>query len=30
MENRVEWHGAAPKDAQYEEAIAELKAQLID
>ena len=30
MENRVEWHGAAPKDAQYEEAIAELKSQLID
>jgi transketolase len=30
MENRVEWHGAAPKDAQYDEAIAELKAQLID
>jgi len=30
MENRVEWHGAAPKDAQYEEAIAELKALLVD
>jgi hypothetical protein len=30
MENRVEWHGAAPKDAQYEQAIAELQAQLDD
>jgi transketolase len=30
MENRVEWHGAAPKDAQYEEAIAEVKASLAD
>ena len=28
MENRVEWHGAAPKDAQYEQAIEELKALL--
>jgi transketolase len=30
MENRVEWHGAAPKDAQCEQALAELQAQLID
>ena len=30
MENRVEWHGAAPKDAQAEQALAELQAQLID
>jgi transketolase len=29
MENRVEWHGSAPKDAQYEQGIEELKAQLI-
>ncbi len=30
MENRVEWHGAAPKDAQCEQALAELQTQLID
>ena len=30
MENRVEWHGAAPKDAQCEQALCELQAQLID
>ncbi len=30
MENRVEWHGSAPKDAQYEQGIEELKAQLIE
>ena len=30
MEHRVEWHGAAPKDAQCEQALAELQAQLID
>ena len=30
MENRVEWHGAAPKDAQCEQALAELHSQLID
>ncbi|MBR0443472.1 MAG: transketolase [Clostridia bacterium] len=29
MENRVEWHGAAPKDAQYEQGMEELRAQLI-
>lgn len=29
MENRVEWHGSAPKDAQYAEGMEELKAQLI-
>ena len=28
MENRAEWHGSAPKDAQYEQAMAELKAAL--
>ena len=30
MENRVEWHGSAPKDAQYEQGIEELRAQLVD
>ncbi len=30
MENRVEWHGAAPKDAQYEQGMEELRAQLND
>ena len=30
MENRVEWHGAAPKDAQCEQALAELHSQLIN
>lgn len=29
MENRVEWHGSAPKDAQYAQGMEELKAQLI-
>ncbi len=29
MENRVEWHGVAPKDAQYQEGMEELRAQLI-
>ena len=29
MENRVEWHGAAPKDAQYEQGMDELRAQII-
>jgi transketolase len=24
MENQVNWHGAAPNDEQYEQAIAEL------
>ena len=24
MENKVNWHGTAPNDAQYEEAMAEL------
>ncbi len=28
MENQVSWHGAAPNDEQYEQAIAELKAAL--
>ena len=28
MENQVKWHGAAPNDAQHEQAIAELRAQL--
>ena len=28
MENQVSWHGAAPKDDQYEQAVAELKATL--
>lgn len=28
MENAVGWHGSAPNDEQYEQAIAELKAQL--
>ena len=30
MENRVEWHGSAPKDAQYEQGMEELRAQLLD
>ncbi len=30
MENQVKWHGSAPNDAQYEQAIAELKALLAD
>ena len=28
MENQVKWHGTAPNDAQYEQAVAEIKAQL--
>ena len=28
MENQVKWHGSAPNDAQYEQAVAELRAQL--
>ena len=28
MENQVKWHGSAPNDAQYEQAIAELRALL--
>lgn len=28
MENAVNWHGSAPNDEQYEEAMAELRAQL--
>ena len=28
MENQASWHGAAPKDDQYEQAVAELKATL--
>ncbi len=27
MENRVEWHGVAPNDEQYERAVAEIKAK---
>ncbi len=27
MENRAEWHGSAPSDAQYEQAMSELRAQ---
>lgn len=30
MENRAEWHGNAPKDDQYEEAMRELRACLTD
>ena len=30
MENRAEWHGAAPNDEKFELAMSELKAQLID
>ena len=26
MENQVKWHGSAPNDAQYEQAVAELSA----
>lgn len=29
MENQCGWHGVAPNDAEYEQAMAELKAQLI-
>ena len=28
MENQVKWHGSAPNDAQYEQAVAEIKAQM--
>ncbi len=30
MENQVGWHGVAPNDEQYAQAMAELKAQIID
>jgi len=30
MENQCGWHGVAPNQEQYEQAMAELKAQLID
>ena len=30
MENQVGWHGKAPNDAEYEQAMAELKAQLAE
>ncbi len=30
MENSVGWHGVAPNDEEYEKAIAELKAQLVE
>ena len=30
MENQCGWHGVAPNDEQYKQAMAELKAQLID
>lgn len=30
MENQVSWHGAAPNDEQYAQAMAELKAQLAE
>ena len=28
MENQVKWHGSAPNDAQYEQAVAEIRAQM--
>ena len=28
MENQVSWHGSAPKDDQYEQAVAEIKAAM--
>ena len=28
MENQVKWHGSAPNDAQYEQAVAEIKEQM--
>lgn len=28
MENQASWHGAAPNDAQYEQAMADLRAKL--
>jgi transketolase len=30
MENNAGWHGVAPNDAQYEQAMAELKAKLAE
>jgi transketolase len=30
MENNVSWHGSAPNDEQYEQAVAELKAKLAE
>jgi len=30
MENQVGWHGVAPNDEQYAQAMEELKAQMID
>lgn len=30
MENSVGWHGVAPNDEQYEQAMAELNAQLVE
>ena len=30
MENQAGWHGVAPNDAQYEQAMAELKQQLVE
>ena len=30
MENNAGWHGVAPNDAQYEQAMAELKAILAE
>lgn len=30
MENSVDWHGKAPNDAEYETAMAELQAQLVE
>ena len=30
MENQVGWHGKAPNDAEYEQAMVELKAQLAE
>ena len=30
MENQVGWHGTAPNKEQYEQAMAELKAQIIE
>ena len=29
MENQCGWHGVAPNDEQYKQAMAELKAQLV-
>ena len=29
MENQCGWHGVAPNDQEYEQAMAELKAQLV-